>query len=550
VCIRKVPLFQTGLTTNDCAVLFTGTVDSIAVTAQSLQFSCSSSLGALSYLLPSENMHAACRFRYADDNCTQIAYLPENYFAGTCGASSSTTNVKSGGLTQDTAASGGYGTDLVDALSTAAITASSQAVQPIINVSCRIVLNQPQIYFTNASAPMTGGTVVFSGTAMPHWVIYRNNMNSSGGTITGGTLIAGYGYQILTASSNSMTICDPVAFPGYTYFFVLPGSGLIFSATSPPSPSGLNNAAATVNTTTDKVTITAHGQANNTPVTLGGTALPAPLAAGTVYFLINVTTNDFQLAATSGGGAINLTTTGTGVTVSTLGLIGAFGVQASQGTGWSFTTTADWGNTAQGYWQIPDAQAGLKNAALKPYLQFDFGSAVQPKTWRVASFAGVQPEMRVRLVLLFSSPDAATWKFESYFELPKTGGQLFDVLIPKATSNRYWRICIRSRWAETLYYLMFKQVSAYAGSRNWWMNGQITFDGNVTAALKGVTRTVRTSFSGELFCAPLPVAPASGDTYVVKRGCGRTFNACAARLNTENYGGFNDLELQNIVISK
>ena len=46
---------------------------------------------------------------------------------------------------------------------------------------------------------------------------------------------------------------------------------------------------------------------------------------------------------------------------------------------------------------------------------------------------------------------------------------------------------------------------------------------------------------------PLPVAPASGDTFTLKRGCARTFNACCARLNTENYGGFNDLELQNMV---
>ena len=123
VVIRKVPLFQTGLTANDCVVLFSGQVDAINLTAQTVQLTCSSSLGTLAYQLPSENMHASCRFRFGDDMCTMIKFLPENYVAGTCDSGSSTSNIKSSGaFTQDTGSSSGYGTDLVDALPDASIT--------------------------------------------------------------------------------------------------------------------------------------------------------------------------------------------------------------------------------------------------------------------------------------------------------------------------------------------------------------------------------------------------------------------------------------------
>ena len=132
--------------------------------------------------------------------------------------------------------------------------------------------------------------------------------------------------------------------------------------------------------------------------------------------------------------------------------------------------------------------------------------------------------------------------------MPNVGGRLFDVLIPNAATARYWRICVRSRWAESLYSSMFQQVSAYEGSRNWWQDGQITFGAaTTTVELRGVTRGVLESYNGEIVCAELPVAPADGDVFVIERGCARTFNACAARLNTENYGGFNDLPTQTVI---
>jgi hypothetical protein len=69
----------------------------------------------------------------------------------------------------------------------------------------------------------------------------------------------------------------------------------------------------TANAATDVCTATAHNFSNGwaLQLTSSGT-LPAPLVAGTTYYVINATANTFKLAATSGGAAINLTTAGTG----------------------------------------------------------------------------------------------------------------------------------------------------------------------------------------------------------------------------------------------
>ena len=75
-----------------------------------------------------------------------------------------------------------------------------------------------------------------------------------------------------------------------------------------------------VNITSDVITINNHGLLENTPVVFTSTlTVPAPLVSGTTYFIKNATANTFQVSLTAGGGAIDLTTTGTGVlTVKTL----------------------------------------------------------------------------------------------------------------------------------------------------------------------------------------------------------------------------------------
>jgi hypothetical protein len=206
-----------------------------------------------------------------------------------------------------------------------------------------------------------------------------------------------------------------------------------------------------------------------------------------------------------------------------------------------------WGILKQGTYRIPDAQAGLKNHLLQPYIQIDFGSNKSLKHWRIKNNAA-QIEQIARLILFFSSTDNSTWKFEQYHECqPILGG--WDVVnIHGAASARYWRICLRTRWMESNNYRSdFEQIQAYTTSRNYWANGLITFAADTaTAALRGISRRILESYNGELSVMPLPVAPAAGDTFSIERGCPRTFNGCAERQNTENFGGFDSIPNETV----
>jgi len=67
----------------------------------------------------------------------------------------------------------------------------------------------------------------------------------------------------------------------------------------------------TIDAGTDRITHTAHGYVDNTPIFLTNLSGGAGLINNTVYFTRNVTANDYQVSATSGGAAINITTAGT-----------------------------------------------------------------------------------------------------------------------------------------------------------------------------------------------------------------------------------------------
>lgn len=79
-----------------------------------------------------------------------------------------------------------------------------------------------------------------------------------------------------------------------------------------------------VSISTNTLTAVAHGLVNGTPVRLVATsgALPIPLVAETVYYVVGAAANTFQLAATLAGPAIDLTATGNGRAIS----VGAYDV--------------------------------------------------------------------------------------------------------------------------------------------------------------------------------------------------------------------------------
>lgn len=64
-----------------------------------------------------------------------------------------------------------------------------------------------------------------------------------------------------------------------------------------------------VNDTTETITSAAHGLTDGTRVTVAAAsgALPTGLAASTNYYILNATTNTFQLSLTPGGAAVGLT---------------------------------------------------------------------------------------------------------------------------------------------------------------------------------------------------------------------------------------------------
>ena len=66
--------------------------------------------------------------------------------------------------------------------------------------------------------------------------------------------------------------------------------------------------------TDDKLDITSHGFSNDDRimVTSSSQDLPAGLSSGIVYYVINATTNDFELSLTSSGSIVELTDNGTG----------------------------------------------------------------------------------------------------------------------------------------------------------------------------------------------------------------------------------------------
>lgn len=68
-----------------------------------------------------------------------------------------------------------------------------------------------------------------------------------------------------------------------------------------------------VDTSADTLELGEHGLADGVAVELraeGDGSLPNPLTAGTTYYVVNAEDNRFQVSATQGGAAVDLTTTG------------------------------------------------------------------------------------------------------------------------------------------------------------------------------------------------------------------------------------------------
>lgn len=72
---------------------------------------------------------------------------------------------------------------------------------------------------------------------------------------------------------------------------------------------------ASINTTTDTITLTSHGFVNGQPIRVTADVYPTGVTASSLFYVINSATNTFQVSTTAGGSAFNFTDTGTNVKV-------------------------------------------------------------------------------------------------------------------------------------------------------------------------------------------------------------------------------------------
>jgi len=515
-------------TADDCAILFIGQVDSYVVTNETITFTLSNNLANLAAELPSENMHTTCRFRWADDQCTAIRFHENNYKSKTVGSSSSTTRIKSADLTEDGATRRYEGQSVTADSTTDKITLSAHGLN-----------NGDRVYF--------GGTAVPGGLTAATWyyVVNKGTNDFQLATTAGGSAIN------LTSNGTSVTLYSETL---YGADLVAPLADAAITASS--QASGWGSQSVTLNGTYSFVTLTGHGFSLNDPFYFDSGTPPSGLALNTTYYVQPFTVDTFGVkASVSGslkvfGGAGSSMKLTSGAYGSVSGSYESFRVRLTDPNYWKFSDSADWGTLDNGYYQIPDAQSGLANPALKPWIQFDFGSAKAVKTWLISTVADVKLEELIRTIAVFSSSSSTftTFRHECWFEIPPRGGQFYEMLIPEADSARYWRICIRNRWAASLFYSGLAKVRAFESGVHYWASGRIKFASNTTTtALRNVTRMIKESYTGEVVVGALDTAPANGDTFVIERGCPRTFNGCNERRNAENFGGFLDLPTQTVI---
>lgn len=122
-----------------------------------------------------------------------------------------------------------------------------------------------------------------------------------------------------TLQTGTVNTINPVGgCNGLTYdsvrdvFYILQGSGAMLKYLRTP-------VSCTADASTDKITATAHGLSDGQQISFASTSMPGGLGtSGTVYFIRDSTTNDFKVALTNGGTAIDITSAGTTVVYRTL----------------------------------------------------------------------------------------------------------------------------------------------------------------------------------------------------------------------------------------
>lgn len=113
-----------------------------------------------------------------------------------------------------------------------------------------------------------------------------------------------------TDGSEDVRTADPKNMPLYTGDSALKGSLNGSGSVEVPQEILVAIDITSVNTSTNYLTSVGHGLNNGDTLFLYSDGFPAPFTSDTLYFVINKTTDTFQLSLTSGGSAIDITTSG------------------------------------------------------------------------------------------------------------------------------------------------------------------------------------------------------------------------------------------------
>jgi len=131
--------------------------------------------------------------------------------------------------------------------------------------------------------------------------------STTGTEVTGGSYARQTTSSLASASAGSKSTSAALSFTGMPVTDVQ-GWALFDSAGTNRKWYGLfAETTGTAQATGDTVTATAHGLSNGQKVVFLTGYVPAGLSASTTYFVVGATTNTFQVAATSGGSAIDIT---------------------------------------------------------------------------------------------------------------------------------------------------------------------------------------------------------------------------------------------------
>lgn len=161
------------------------------------------------------------------------------------------------------------------------------------------------LYVTGHSAdPGEAGDQTTSELAYPGYTRAAIARNAGGWTVSGGQVSNTAGFNLGLNTGTGVTL----SFIGVGT--ASSGSGKLLYSGEQLGPAIISVPDATTDTLTSNGHSLTAGQAVRVRVTNG--TVPGGLSTGTQYFIVNPTTNTFQVALTPGGAAVDITSVGSG----------------------------------------------------------------------------------------------------------------------------------------------------------------------------------------------------------------------------------------------